>query len=246
MTAVVVWAFSVSAIGGLVGLVLGNLRLPVMLLFATSPGAGAGANVAVSGAAAITAAGRHARGGRIQWRLFWWMAPASLVGAVAGGLISGAIPDRALLIAIGLVILYGAWEIHRFSPPGVGDAAVRRRAHAAGAALVGFGVGLLGGFVGLILGSMRLPALVKYVRVSAHEAVGTNAAVGAVVGLGGLLGHLPGGVDWGLLAAGCAGAIPGAYVGAHLTGRLSEEALLRACTAVLVVSGVAILARATF
>jgi len=46
------WAFVVSLVGGLVGLVLGNLRLPVMVLFATSPAAGAGANVAVSGAAA--------------------------------------------------------------------------------------------------------------------------------------------------------------------------------------------------
>ncbi|HYU61618.1 MAG TPA: hypothetical protein VEK39_12735 [Solirubrobacterales bacterium] len=53
-----VWAFVVSLVGGLVGLVLGNLRLPVMVLFATSPAAGAGANVAVSGA----------RRGRLRWR----------------------------------------------------------------------------------------------------------------------------------------------------------------------------------
>ena len=77
-----VWSFAVSFFGGLVGLVLGNLRLPLIVLLATSPAAGAGANVAISGAAAITASYGHWRGGRISWRLFGWMAPASLVGAI--------------------------------------------------------------------------------------------------------------------------------------------------------------------
>jgi uncharacterized membrane protein YfcA len=241
--AVVAWAFVVSLVGGLVGLVLGNLRLPVVLLFATSPAAGAGANVAVSGAAAIASASRHARSGRVNWRLFRWMALTSLVGAVVGGLVSGTIPDTPLLIAIGLVVLYGAWEIHRYERP-VGEPDRDGRAHLVNAAAIGFVVGLLGGFVGLILGSMRLPAMVKHVGVSPYAAVGTNAAVGVVVGVGGLIGHLPSGIDWDLFAAGCAGGVPGAYLGAHYTGRLSEDALLQACAAVLVISGAAILVQA--
>lgn len=241
--AVAAWAFAVSLVGGLVGLVLGNLRLPLMLVFASSPAAGAGANVAVSGAAAVASTARHARAGRFDRRLFLWMAPPSLAGAVAGGLISGEIPDEPLLIAIGLIILYGAYEIRRKPdverpPEAIG------RPHLANAALAGFGVGLLGGFVGLILGSMRLPALVRYVGVSPYAAIGTNAAVGVVVGLGGLVGHLPSGVDWELLAAGCAGAIPGAWVGAHLTGRLPERTLLDACAMVLVISGLGVLGQA--
>jgi uncharacterized membrane protein YfcA len=78
--AVLLWAFVVSLVGGLVGLVLGNLRLPIVVLFATSPAAGAGANVGISGAAAIASASRHARSGRVNWQLFGWMAPPSLIG----------------------------------------------------------------------------------------------------------------------------------------------------------------------
>jgi uncharacterized protein len=243
---VVVWAFGVSLVGGLVGLVLGNLRLPVMLVFASSPAAGAGANVAVSGAAAVAAASRHAQAGRLDWRLFAWMAPASLVGAVAGGLVSGVIPDEPLLIAIGVVVLYGAWEIYRYERPATADGTdpAFDAKQLWNAAVIGLAVGLLGGFVGLILGSMRLPALVRFAGVSPHAAVGTNAAVGVLVGVGGLIGHLPSGVDWELFAAGCAGGVPGAYLGAHFTGRLGERALLNACAAVLVISGLAILAQA--
>jgi len=49
LIALALWSFAVSAAGGLVGLVLGNLRLPLVVLLASSPAAGAGANVAISG-----------------------------------------------------------------------------------------------------------------------------------------------------------------------------------------------------
>jgi uncharacterized membrane protein YfcA len=241
---VAVWSFVVSFLGGLVGLVLGNLRLPLVVLVASSPAAGAGANVAISGAAAVTASVRHWRGGRINWRLFWWMAPTSLVGAIAGGLVAGVLPDRILLGAIAAVVLLGAVEVLRYERPEGEDRVPTKRSLLVNASLVGFGVGVLGGLVGLILGSMRLPAMVKWAGVSPHAAVGTNAAVGAVVGVGGLLGHLPSGIDWAILGVGAAAAIPAAYLGANFTGRLDEHQLLRAMAAVLVVSGLAMAAQA--
>jgi uncharacterized protein len=232
---IAVWSFAVALAGGVAGLVLGNLRLPLLLQFASSPAAGAGANVAVSGLSALTASIAHWRGGRIDWRLFWLMAPPSLAGGIAGGLLSGALPKRALLAAIAIVVLFGAYEISRrdrFAEAG------ERPGGGVGAALaIAFVVGVLGGLVGLILGTLRLPAMVKWLGTAPKAAVGTNAATGAVVGLGGLLGHIPSGVDWTLLYAGAAGAIPGAYLGARLTGRLDDAALLRVIAAILVVAG---------
>jgi uncharacterized protein len=241
LVALAIWAFTVAAIGGLVGLVLGNLRLPLVVLLATSPAAGAGANVAISGISALTSTTAHARGGRVNWRLLAWMAPPSLVGAIAGGLISGVLPSRVLLGVIAIVVLYGAVELIR-KPHA--DPARPAGSPLLSAAAIGFGIGVLGGIVGLILGSLRLPAMIRWVGVTPYAVVGTNAAVGVVVGVGGLVGHLPSGVDWELLAVGGAAAIPGAYLGSHLTGRLEEAALLRAITAVLVVTGAAMLAQA--
>jgi uncharacterized membrane protein YfcA len=243
LAALAVWTFIVSVGGGLVGLVLGNLRLPVVVLLASSPAAGAGANVAISGAAAVASASAHAREGRVNWRLFWWMAPPSLIGGIVGGVVSGVLPDRLLLAAIGLVVLYGAFEVLRYRRPTAGGGG-GPTLHLWYAAAVGFAVGLLGGFVGLILGSLRLPAMVKWVGVGPYGAVGTNAAVGVVVGIGGLLGHLAGGIDWDLFAVGAAAAIPGAYLGSHLTGRLDEHALLRAMAAILFITGISMLAQA--
>ena len=42
-----IWCFAVALAGGLLGLVLGNIRLPVLLLVGANPAAAAGANIAV-------------------------------------------------------------------------------------------------------------------------------------------------------------------------------------------------------
>jgi uncharacterized membrane protein YfcA len=71
------------------------------------------------------------------------------------------------------------------------------------------------------------------------KAVGTNLTVGVAVGVAGVAGHLPGGIDWGLLALGAAASIPGALFGARFTGRLDERQLLRVVGAILLVAGTA-------
>jgi len=233
-----IWCFLVALGGGVVGLVLGNLRLPVVLLVASSPAAGAGANIAISGVAAATAAIAHIRAGRINWRLFAWMAPPSMAGAVVGGLISGAIPDTALLLVIGAALLYFGVDLLR-RKPAPREERTQTGLDLRAAVVSGALIGLLGGLVGLILGTLRMPALLRWVGEVPARAVGTNLAVGFWVGIAGVVGHVPGGVDWTALGVGAAASIPGALLGARLTGRLSEQQLLRGIGAILVVAGTA-------
>ncbi|MBA3263040.1 MAG: sulfite exporter TauE/SafE family protein [Thermoleophilaceae bacterium] len=239
LAALCVWCFVVAFAGGAVGLVLGNIRLPAVLLVAASPAAGAGANIGISGVAAFAAAVAHIRAGRINWRLFAWMAPPSMAGAVVGGLISGAIPDTALLLVIGATLLYFGVDLLRRKPQPRGDGAERDGLDVRAAVVSGALIGLLGGLVGLILGSLRMPALLRWVGEAPARAVGTNLAVGFWVGVAGVVGHVPGGVDWMVLAVGAAASIPGAVLGARLTGRLGEQQLLRGIGAILVVAGAA-------
>jgi uncharacterized protein len=243
--ALAVWCFAVALGGGLVGLVLGNLRLPVVLVLSSSPAAGAGANIGISAVAAASASVAHIRAGRINWRLFAWMAPPSIAGAVAGGYLSGVLPGDVLLIVIAAVLYYSAFELlrpgRRPAPNRAPDKGLDIRA----AVLTGAAVGFLGGVVGLILGSLRMPALLRFVGESPARAVGTNVSVGFVVGLAGVIGHLPSGPpDWDLLAVGAAASIPGALLGSRLTGRLSDEDLLRAIGIILIVAATSMVVQA--
>ncbi|MGZ8700724.1 MAG: sulfite exporter TauE/SafE family protein [Gaiellaceae bacterium] len=235
LVAVGLWCFVTALVGGLVGLVLGNIRLPVLVLAASSPAAGAGANIGVSAVAALAAAAAHIRAARIDWRLFAWMAPPSIVGAVIGGLLSGLVPGPALLVVIGVTLLAFGVDLLRSKPGGrqADSGGVSARA----AILTGALIGVLGGFVGLILGAVRLPALLRFVGADPFRVVGTNAAVGFCLGAAGVFGHLPGGVDWTLIGVGAATSLPGAILGARLTGRLDERQLFRAVGLVLLVAG---------
>ena len=245
LAALAAWCFVVAAAGGLVGLVLGNIRLPLVLLLASAPAAGAAANIAISGVAASVAATRHVRAGRINWRLFAWMAPPSVAGALAGGYLSGAMPERALLGAIACVLLYSGLDLMRWTPPEPPREGREPDLDVRAAVLSGAAIGLLGGIVGLILGSLRMPALLRMVGETAHRAVGTNLTVGVCVGVAGLIGHLPNAApDLDLLLVGAAASVPGALVGARLTGRLSPQQLVRGIAAALLVAGTAAAAQA--
>jgi len=237
------WCFLVAAAGGLAGLVLGNIRLPATLLVTSSAAAGGGANLLISAAAAGAASVTHVRAGNVNWRLFAWMAPPSVAGAVLGGYLAGVIDEDLLLGCIAAVLLYSGIDLLRRRPRtapaargGTGEPGPRDFNRSA-AVLSGALIGVLGGLVGLILGTLRVPALLRFVGEPVRRAVGTNLTVGVCVGIAGALGHLPSvAPDWWIAAAGSAASIPGAVLGARLTGRLSELQLLRVIGAVLLVA----------
>lgn len=231
-------------IGGLAGLVLGNMRLPAAVSISDTVAAGGGANVAISGVAAATAAVKHIRDGRVNWRMWWWLAPPSLVGGFAGGYLATVVSGDVLRAVIAAVLFYGAWELGRWRPAEA-RAADRTQAEALTmdtgrdrvvTVAIGLVVGVLGGAVGLILGSLRLPALLKFTAESPQRLVGTNLTAGVVVAIAGAAGHLTSGsagFDWQLFAVGAVCSPPGAWIGANLTGKLPTQTLVRTIGAIV-------------
>ena len=215
---------------------LGTLRLPLMLVLASSPSAAAGTNIAVSAAAAASGGLRHARAGRVSWRIVAWMAPTSVAGAVVGGVLGDRVPERVLFAAVALVLAWQGFDLvarpFREAP--------RERPRVWPAAAFGLAIGAIGGALGVILGTLRMPALLRAVGLPAARAVGTNLVVGFFLGVAGFAAHAAQlEVDWDLLAAGLVGALPGAWLGARATGLMSEETLRRAIGAALLAIAVA-------
>ncbi|MDQ3890894.1 MAG: sulfite exporter TauE/SafE family protein, partial [Actinomycetota bacterium] len=100
-----------GALGSAVGLVLGSLRLPAILLASPTPAAAAGTNIAVSAVAALTGAATHARARRVDWAIVAWMAPSSVVGAFLGGYFGHLVPARALLAVIALALAWNGLDL---------------------------------------------------------------------------------------------------------------------------------------
>jgi hypothetical protein len=101
-------------------------------------------------------------------------------------------------------------------------------------------IGLVGGALGVILGTLRMPALLRAVRLDVRRAIGTNLVVGFLLGVAGFAAHAAElDVDWVLLPVGIAGALPGAWLGARATERFSETFLRRAIGVALIAVAVA-------
>lgn len=214
-----------------------------MLLAAGDASAAAGTNIAISAAAAASGGTRHAREGRVDWRVVAWMAPTSVVGAVVGALTGHLVPTRALFAGIAAVLAWNGLDLlvapFRARP--------KPSPRLVSAALFGFVIGIVGGAIGVILGTLRMPALLGAVGLDAKRAVGTNLVVGSFLGVAGFAAYafrLE--IEWALLGVGLAGALPGAWLGARLTGRIPETQLRRAIGAALVLIAGVFAAEALF
>jgi uncharacterized membrane protein YfcA len=236
-------SFVAGYVGSALGLVLGTLRLPLIVLASGSPLSAAGTNIAISAAAAGTGGLRHAREGRVDWQVVAWMAPPSVLGAVLGALLADDVPEGLLYGVIAAVLVWSGIDLAlRPIEPRPRDRL--RLGSAAGHGLV---IGAIGGAVGVILGTLRMPALVRAVGLDVRRAAGTNLVVGFLLGVAGFATHaVATGIEWDLLAAGLAGAVPGAWLGARVTGLVAENVLRVAVGVTLVLVGGVFAAQAIF
>ena len=246
------FSFAVGILGGFVGLALGTIRLPMMLLLGMAAPIAGGTNILVSGLASLAGAARHWREGRVNLRIVLVMGVPACIGALIGGFLSDAAPTGLLIALAGLLVFWQGVEflimVRERSKSGddqalfggelSGSAGMFTPGRVSAEAGIGLGVGLLGGAVGLILGSIRLPVLIRILRVDPRIAAGTNLFIGVLIGASGWVGHVINGqVDYALLALMGAAAMVGSYYGAKLTGRVRLNGLLLAMGVVLMVVG---------
>lgn len=219
----------IGFVGGLLGLVLGVLRFPLIL---TSGGVAsaamvAGTNIGVSTLGAMTAAIRHFRQNDVHLRIFVVMAVTGAVGAFLGSMLTKQVPITLLFVIIGLIVSYEAYSLIGNSRKNKqSDQNYSSKPNLGIESSVGFGVGFLGGMVGLVLGSIRMPAMIGVLKMEPKVAIGTNLAASSIMGAAGLAGHLLNdNVDF--LALGVMGstAMIGGYIGAKYTNRFSANAL---------------------
>ena len=252
-------SFLVGVLGGFVGLALGTMRLPAMLLLGMPAPVAGGTNILVSSLASLAGTIRHLRAGRVNLRIVLTMGVPAFIGAFIGGLLSDRTPDDLLIALAGALVFWQGVEfliIARnrmragetsgalFGAGLEGSPGLFTPRRVASEGVIGFAVGMLGGAVGLILGSIRLPALVRILRVDPRIAAGTNLFIGFVMGAAGWVGHLLyGQVDWSLLVLMGATAMAGSYLGANLTEKVNLNLLILVMGITLLIVGVLLVGR---
>ncbi|MCE9534417.1 MAG: sulfite exporter TauE/SafE family protein [Planctomycetes bacterium] len=238
---IAVVSFLLSFIGATVGLVLGHLRLPLLIAYLGSPGAGAAMNLVISGTGALSGAYRHIRDGRISWVALALMGIPSVVGAIIAINIFVQINPLWSYLVIGIVLVISGVKMIYKKEPTIppGEIPIVRRIIIE--IILGLGLGALAAITGLMLGSLRLPMMIRYLRMDPKQAIGTNMAVGCLTGLIGAAAAFHAGAGKLNMLVLCVVIPPtliGGYIGGWLTGKFSKDAIQRLAGWIVAVTGV--------
>lgn len=227
---------ALAYVGAMVGLVLGQFRLPLLLVALGSAPAAAATNLAISSLGAGTGAYAHSSEGRVELRLLLSIGAPSAAAAFITSRSLERVEAWWVAAAIGVTLLVSAVPIAREAlrmrrgseaprdedepDTAPNESAPRSKALLAVEVAIGVVLGALSGVVGLLLGTLRLPAMLR-LGVSPQQAAGTNMAIGFFTGVAGALGAVGSGrVSWLALALVGSATVLGAVLGARRTKRL--------------------------
>jgi uncharacterized membrane protein YfcA len=226
-----VLSFFLSVLGATVGLVLGHLRLPLLIAYLGSPVAGASTNLAVSGLGALAGTVRHAREGRVSVRVLAFIGIPSAAGAIAGVLLFIKVNRFWAHLGLGVVLIFMGLNMLRTRSPASdkGELNLPRGWRLLGEVGIGLFLGVLSSVTGLMMSSLRVPMMIRLLRIDPKVAVGSNMAIGFLTAAVGAFTSWRAGGGFDPLALAVVGAptMLGSYLGALVTGRLRKEAVQR-------------------
>ncbi|MDR0379212.1 MAG: sulfite exporter TauE/SafE family protein [Candidatus Accumulibacter sp.] len=236
---------------GLLGIGGGVVLVPVLtMIFTAQSGFPAdaalrmalGTSMATILFTSISSLRAHHRHGAVMWRVVGQITPGILAGTALGTLLASRIPARPLGIVFALFILFTAAQMILDLKP----KAARALPGAPGVLGVGMVIGIFSALVAIGGGTLTVPFL-TWCNVRVQNAIGTSAAVGCPIAIGGTLGYIYNGWHDALLPSGALGyvflpallwTVPfsmfAAPLGARVTYRLPMSTLKRVFAGLLI------------
>ncbi|NDP40367.1 MAG: sulfite exporter TauE/SafE family protein [Rhodoferax sp.] len=255
------------ALGALIGLVMaltgaggGVMAIPLLVFGLHLPvQQAAPVGLVAVGLAAILGAALGLRQGIVRYRAAALIGSAGMLMAPLGVLLAQRLPNRPLLGAFALVLIYTAWRMLRRPNPSVAHvaAAVLCRVNRldqrltwtlpCARALTGSGLiaGLLSGLLGVGGGFVIVPALTRYTDLDIRSIQLTSLAVIALVSVSGVLAaatHGP--VRWDVALPFASGAVLALLAGQQIAKKLNAKGLQKAFAWFSVLVAIFMLARA--
>lgn len=244
----------VGLIIGLTGMGGGALMTPMLvILFHVTPSAAISSDVVASVVLKPVGGGVHAKRGTVCWRLVRWLAigsvPAAFFGSWVIAQIGGDSAATRIKEILGTVLLVAAAAML------VKIVLTNRRGKTNDAPfdeglvrpLPTLIIGIVGGFmVGLTSvgsGSLIIVALMLlYPTLSSRQMVGTDLVQAIPLVAAAALGHIVfGNLAFGLTTSVIIGAVPGVYLGAHISARANDKFIRPVLVAVLTISSLKLL-----
>lgn len=213
-----------GTMAGLLGVGGGLVIVPVLVFLWQPDGLGGsqtvqlaiGTSLAVIVFTSVSSVLAHHRHGSVLWPIFLRLTPGILLGTFLGAMLASSLPQDTLKTVFGLFELLVAAQMT------LGTRAMKQRGTPGpmGMGLAGSIIGAVSALVGIGGGTMTVPFL-NACKVRMQQAVGTSAACGLPIAVGGALSYVV--LGWGntQLPTGSAGFVYGpALLGIAVTSML--------------------------
>lgn len=236
---------------GMLGIGGGLIMVPLLTMIFTAQGGfpegeilhtALGTSMAVIIFTSIASLRVHHRHGAVLWSVVLTINPGILLGTLAGSSLAAQIPARPLAVFFTAFVILMALQMGMDIKP----KATRELPGRLGVAAAGFVIGGVSALVAIGGGSLTVPFL-TWCNVRVQQAIGTSAAVGLPIALGGTAGYVFNGWEHTDLSAGYLGYVylPAltlliaasmltARAGARMAQRLPVKTLKRIFAALLV------------
>jgi uncharacterized membrane protein YfcA len=255
---VLLFGLGVGVLVGTTGIGGGSIMTPLLILvLGTKPAVAIGTDLAYAAITKTVGGWRHLRKGTVSLGVSGWLAVGSVPGAIGGvgllhwlhGFYGDGFDQFVLWAVAGALMLCGVATLARaLLVRGVDgetdDPMMTPRLKFAAVAL-GLSIGFVLGVTSAGSGSLIAVGLILIFHMSPHRVVGTDVFHAAVLLWTASIGHiLSGNVDYGLMLNLLAGSVPGVWLGAAWSGRISQPVLRHALGIVLITASFGLMTKA--
>ena len=183
--------------GALLGVGGGFIMVPVMYSVIGAMGfsdiamkVALGTSLLVILLTAISGAWRHNRKRAVRWKTALVLGLCGLGGGLAGSTLATHLPERALKVGFGGLVLAIAIWMGLGMMPKLAKQRAEPRNNPRLLPALGFPIGMVSGLTGLGGGALIVPALVLALDFPMHMAIGTSVASIILTSLGGSIGYI--------------------------------------------------------
>jgi uncharacterized membrane protein YfcA len=255
---VLLFGLGVGVLVGTTGIGGGSIMTPLLILvLGTKPIVAIGTDLVYAAITKTVGGWRHLRKGTVSLGVSGWLAVGSVPGAIGGVVVLrwlhgfyGASFDNFVLWAVaGALMLCGVATLGRAlllrGVEAETDEPVMTGRLKVAAVALGLSIGFVLGVTSAGSGSLIAVGLILVFHMSPHRVVGTDVFHAAVLLWTASIGHIASGnVDYGLMFNLLAGSIPGVWLGAAWSGRISQPVLRHALGIVLITASFGLMTKA--
>ena len=177
---------------GLVGMPLGPIRIFFMLFFGVNALIVFGTNLAISFVMMIPTVWNNLKNQRIDFRTgILFIISGGIIGPIFGGIISESFSQDILLFVVTILILVSGFLIvQAVHFPRKKSIEIDRSRKDFIASFLNLIIGALGSSVGMVLGALRYPVMINFLKTEAKSAGAINSFINLIFAFFGLIGHL--------------------------------------------------------